>query len=274
MTRMGKTKTSRKQRIVFKFGTGILTKRKGVKLDVRQIARLVTEVASLVKSGHECLIVSSGSVGAGMMALGIGERPADTPARQACAAVGQSRLMRHYEVEFSKHKLLVAQLLLTHQDMDSRTRYTNARNTLEHLLQHGHVVPIINENDTVAVEELRFGDNDRLSAEVAILAGADQLVLLTSVDGLMDASGKRVAEVTDFDKALTYVTGESGALSVGGMASKILSARLVVEHGIPCTIASGFEPGIIPAVAKGATVGTRFPAHSGSHGRKEKKRSS
>lgn len=256
---MSRVKRKHKQRIVFKFGTGILTKRKGIKLDSKQIARLVAEVASLVRGGHECVIVSSGAVGAGMMALGIIERPSDTTARQACAAVGQSRLMGHYESEFSKHKLLAAQLLLTHQDMDSRTRYANARNTLEHLLKRGDVVPIINENDTVAVEELRFGDNDRLSAEVAILARADRLVLLTSVEGLMDNNGNCVSEVRDFDKALTLVTGESGSLSVGGMASKILSARIAVESGISCTIASGFAPGIIPAAAQGAAVGTCFP---------------
>lgn len=257
-----KVNPSGKRRIVLKFGTGILTRRKGVGLDPAQITRLVAEVASLVRGGHECLIVSSGSVGAGMMALGLDSRPSDTPSRQACAAVGQSRLMRHYETQFARHKLLVAQLLLTHQDMDSRARYANARNTLEHLLKRGDVVPIINENDTVAVEELRFGDNDRLSAEVAILAEADKLVILTSVDGLMDRAGKRVPVVRDMDQAMTLVTGESGALSVGGMATKLLSVRSALDAGIACTIACGFHPGVIPEAVRGADIGTRFPVPS------------
>ena len=172
------------KRIVLKFGSGILTKPSGNALDVAQFKRLASEIARVVAKGNECIVVSSGAVAAGLRALGLKERPDDLAARQACAAVGQSKLMRMYETMFAVHKLNVAQLLLTHGDLDSRTRHANAKSTLNRLLQSGNVVPIINENDSVAVEELKFGDNDRLSAEVAMLADADLLILLTSVDGL------------------------------------------------------------------------------------------
>ncbi len=251
---------SKRKRIVLKFGTGILSHGSGSKLNSRQIKRLVTEVAELVKAGNQCLIVSSGSVGAGMMALRMEDRPKDTPTRQACAAIGQSRLMRHYETQFAKHDIIVAQVLLSHMDLDSRTRYNNAKTTLEQLLGRGNVVPIINENDTVAVEELRFGDNDRLSAEVAVLAAADQLILLTSVDGLINSkTGKRVSVVKDIDAARELVTGEAGKLSVGGMGTKLLAVGQAVDAGIPATVASGLEPGVIAKAVLGRNVGTRFP---------------
>ncbi len=251
---------SKRKRIVLKFGTGILSHGSGVKLNTRQIKRLVSEVAALVKQGHQCLVVSSGSVGAGMMALGLDQRPTDTPSRQACAAIGQSRLMHHYENQFAKHQLIVAQVLLTHMDMDSRTRYANAKTTLEQLLGRGNVVPIINENDTVAVEELRFGDNDRLSAEVAILAAADQLILLTSVDGLINhKTGKRVPVVKDLEAARALVTGEAGKFSVGGMGTKLLAVGQALDAGIPAAIVSGLEPGTIEKAVLKRNVGTRFP---------------
>ena len=141
-------------------------------LDAKQFARLTAEVAQLVRDGCKCVIVSSGAVAAGMRVVGLKERPHDLTTGQACAAVGQSKMMHLYASMFAKHQLNVAQLLLTHGDLDSRTRYQNAKNTLERLLECKNVVPVINENDSVAVEELRFGDNDRLSAEVAMLSGS------------------------------------------------------------------------------------------------------
>ncbi|RYD77208.1 MAG: glutamate 5-kinase, partial [Verrucomicrobiaceae bacterium] len=186
-------------RIVLKFGSGILANTQGNTLDENQFSRLTTEVAALVAAGHECLVVSSGAVAAGLSALGLEARPDSLSARQACAAVGQSKLMQAYATLFEQHGLSVAQLLLTHGDLDSRTRYSNARNTLERLFDRRRVVPIINENDSVAVEELKFGDNDRLSAEVAMLAKADLLILLTSVDGLLDQNGQLVPRVEDVD---------------------------------------------------------------------------
>src|SRR6516165_12129976 len=213
--------SDKRKRIVIKFGTGILTRKTGASLHPGQFRRLTSEVAELVREGHQCLLVSSGAVGAGLMLLKMHARPTDLPSVQACAAVGQSRLMRLYESLFYRHGFHVAQLLLSHQDIDSRSRYQNARNTLERLFRFKNVVPIINENDSVAVEELRFGDNDRLSAEVAILAKADLLIMLTSVDGLMDHAGKRIPMVADVADAARFVRREKSRLSVGGMVSKL-----------------------------------------------------
>ncbi|MEI6349823.1 MAG: glutamate 5-kinase [Verrucomicrobiota bacterium] len=245
------------KRIVVKFGTGILTQPEANTLDHEQIERLSAEVAATVRAGHECLVVSSGAVGAGLMTLGLSERPSDLAGIQACAAVGQSKLMHFYEMAFVKHGLHVAQLLLTYGDLDSRTCYANAVNTIGRLLSGGKVVPIINENDSVAVEELRFGDNDRLSAEVATLAHADLLILLTTADGLMNG-GEVIPEVRDIDAATEFVLPTKGKLSVGGMASKLQAVKLAVDAGIPTVIASGRTPGIIESILEGHPVGTRF----------------
>lgn len=251
------------QRLVIKFGTGILTRVGAEVPDTAQFRRLSREVAELVSAGHECVIVSSGAVAAGLSALGLQERPADLPTRQACAAVGQSKLMRLYETNFAKHGLNVAQLLLAHGDIDSRTRSANAKNTLRRLLECRNVVPIINENDSVAVEELRFGDNDRLSAEVAMLAEADLLIMLTTVAGLMrnaDGHDEVIDVVTDLDAVTSLARDEKGKLSVGGMVSKLQAVRIAVGHGITTVIASGRTPGQIAAIVRGENAGTRFLA--------------
>src|ERR1700738_572650 len=159
------------------------------------------------------------------MLMGLPQRPKDLPSIQACAAIGQSRLMRLYETLFQRHGLHVAQLLLSHQDIESRTRYQNARNTLERLLRFRNVIPVINENDSVAVEELRFGDNDRLSAEVAILARADLLVILTSVEGLLDSEKRLIPHVTDVDSVSDLASAETGMFSTGGMVSKLQAVK-------------------------------------------------
>jgi glutamate 5-kinase len=250
--------SDKRKRIVIKFGTGILTKSTGTSLHTGQFRRLTTEVAELVREGHQCLLVSSGAVGAGLMLLKLQKRPTDLPSIQACAAVGQSRLMRLYESLFHRHELHVAQLLLSHQDIDSRSRYQNARNTLERLLKFRNVVPIINENDSVAVEELRFGDNDRLSAEVAILANADLLVILTSVSGLLDERKQLIEKVTDIDAISHLANGETGTYSTGGMISKLQAVKMAVQSGITGFIASGYEPGVLKAIASGQPIGTHF----------------
>lgn len=249
-------------RIVLKFGSGILANPRGNTLDERQFARLSGEVADLVKGGHECLIVSSGAVAAGLGVLGLKERPEALAARQACAAIGQSKLMQLYATMFAQHGLNVAQLLLTHGDLDSRIRHRNARNTLECLFERKTVVPIINENDSVAVEELKFGDNDRLSAEVATLAQAEMLILLTSVDGLLDADGKTVGVVEDVDEVAALAREEKGKFSVGGMISKLQAVKLAVEAGIPTHIASGRRAGQIAAIVAGKRAGTQFVARA------------
>ena len=156
-------------RIVIKFGTGVLSRSGGRALDEKQFRRFASEIASLVKDGNSCLIVSSAAIAAGVDMLGLEQRPEDLPGKQACAAAGQPELMRMYATAFKRHNVKVAQLLLTHDDIDSRMRRQNASNTIERIFQTRNIVPVINENDTVAVEELRFGDNDRLSAEVAQL---------------------------------------------------------------------------------------------------------
>ncbi len=250
----------RSKRIIIKFGSGILTNLKGNTLDRRQFARLSAEVAALVKQGHECLIVSSGAVAAGMSVLGLTERPKNLSARQACAAVGQTKLMHLYAVMFARHGLNVAQLLLAHSDIDSRARHANARNTLQHLLEQRTVVPIINENDSVAVEELNFGDNDRLSAEVALLVGADLLFLFTSVDGVLDGAGQRVIQVRNFDTVAGLVRLDKGRTSVGGMTTKLQAAKIAVEHGVATRILNGRTPNLLAAALAGEKVGTFFPA--------------
>jgi len=246
------------KRLVIKLGTGVLS-RTGRALDAAQFRRLAREVARLHKSGTSCILVSSAAIAAGVRVLGLPGRPDDLPGKQACAAAGQPELMRLYAASFRPHGLHVAQLLLTHGDIDSRTHRANARNTLDRLLSSGQVVPIINENDSVAVEELRFGDNDRLSAEVAQLVRADHLAILTSVDGLQDADGKRVPEVRDVAAAARHVRPDKGEESVGGMQTKLEAVRLAVGSGIPCTILDGRKPGQLAAALAGKDVGTRFP---------------
>jgi len=247
-------------RLVLKFGSGILASPRGTSLDRRQFTRLAAEVARVFAAGHEVAIVSSGAVAAGLGALGLKERPEELAARQACAAIGQSKLMQAYATEFEAHGLNVAQLLLTHGDLDSRTRHRNARNTLEHLFGRRSVVPIINENDSVAVEELKFGDNDRLSAEVAVLSKAEKLILLTSVDGLLDAGGATVPLVANIAEVASFVREEKGKFSVGGMTSKLEAVKLATQCGISTHIANGRKPKQIEAILAGRPVGTRFLA--------------
>lgn len=249
---------ARKKRIVLKFGSGILTRAKSPGLDPKQFAKLSAEIAALVQAGHQCVVVTSGAVAAGMSALCLTERPNELATAQASAAIGQSKLMRAYETTFARYKLNVAQLLLTHGDLDSQMRRANAQNTLERLLAAGNVVPIINENDSVAVEELKFGDNDRLSVDVAVLAGADLLILLTQVDGLLDADGNIVRRVRDIDRVKNLVNSEKGRFSVGGMISKLDAVQRAVDAGIATAIINGRQPHRIAAVVAGEEAGTYF----------------
>lgn len=248
------------KRIVIKLGTGILAKPGGRSLDTAQFKRLCDEFSSLVEEGHSVIVVSSGAVTAGVGVLGLAERPADLPGKQACASVGQPLLVREFERNLSRHGLHAAQLLLTHDDIDSRKRRVNARNTLERLLTARIVVPIFNENDSVAVEELNFGDNDRLSAEVALLVEADLLIILTSADGVLDSERRRVPLIRDIDSAFALVLPEKGANSIGGMAAKLTAVKIAVTGGIETVIADGRLAGGVTTAAHGGDVGTRFPA--------------
>ena len=246
-------------RIVLKFGTGVLSRSAGRALDGAQFRRIAAEVARLVEDGHECIMVSSAAIAAGVNVMGLDHRPDDLPGKQACAAAGQPELMRLYATAFRPHSLKVAQLLLTHGDIDSRVRRANARNTIERLLADQGIVPIINENDSVAVEEVRFGDNDRLSAEVAQLIEADLLLLLTSSDGLIDSDGQRIAVAKNVSDVFQYVRPDKGEMSVGGMRTKLQAVDYALSHRIPVSILDGRKPGQIPAAFAGKDVGTHFP---------------
>jgi glutamate 5-kinase len=253
-------------RIVVKLGTGVLTDSRK-QPDAAQMGRLAAQLARQRQAGKEIVLVSSGAVGAGMGALGYEKRPAELAELQACAAVGQSRLMAMYERLFGAYGLAVAQILLTHEDLAHHERHLNARNTLITLLHHG-VVPVINENDVVSFTELKFGDNDKLSALVASLLPADLLVILTTVDGLMEGFGqadaRTIPTVERIDAALEKIAGgTSSATAVGGMSSKLQAAKIAVRSGIPLVIASGRKKESLARVIAGEQEGTLFVPHPG-----------
>jgi glutamate 5-kinase len=231
-------------------------------LELAQVEQLVAQVAAQRQAGKQIVLVTSGAVGAGMGALGFERRPPDLADLQACAAVGQTRLMATYEKLFARFDLHVAQVLLTHDDLEDHERHLNARNTLVTLLYRG-VIPIINENDAVSFTELKFGDNDKLSALVASLLPADLLMILTTVDGVLQNFGKAdpktipLIEAVD-DKIEALAGGTSSATAVGGMASKIQAAKIVMRAGIPLVIASGMKKAVLSRVLDGEDEGTLF----------------
>ena len=248
--------------VVIKIGTGVLTREQDGTLDEASLVRLVTSISELVAEGVPVVMVSSGAVGAGVSALQLDGYPDDTASRQACAAVGQTRLMHAYENLFQKFRLNVAQILLTAADLESGQRSGLVMDTLHRLLQVGNIVPIINENDSVAVEELRVGDNDMLSAKVAKLLKARLLVMLSTVDGLQRADGSTVDLVTDIDDVASHVRADHGKFSIGGMASKLLAVRTAVDSGVETVIASGRKPAALSSIVSGGFGGTRFPVKS------------
>jgi glutamate 5-kinase len=252
----------RVRRLVVKAGTGLIT-RPGLGPDPERIAALAAELAS-VREGRELVLVTSGAIATGMARLTLPERPRTIPEKQAAAAVGQSALMWHYEQAFKRHGVPVGQVLLTAHDISDRARYLNARNTLLALLRFG-VLPVVNENDTVAVEEIKVGDNDNLSALVASLIDADLLVLLTDVDGLYTSDPARDPAAVKLDTVDT-ITAEierlvwrgTGAGSVGGMATKLQAAQKAAAAGVPMVIASGRTQGVLARILKGEAAGTYF----------------
>jgi glutamate 5-kinase len=250
-------------RLVVKLGTGVLTDSRKL-IDPAQLAQLVAQLAALKKNGKEVVLVTSGAVGAGMGALGYENRPTDLAEKQACAAVGQTRLMAVYEKLFAEHGLVVAQVLLTHEDLEHHERHLNARNTLVTLLGRG-VVPIINENDAVSFTEIKFGDNDKLSALVASLLPADLLVILTTVDGVIENFGKKnprtLSVIEKIDSAIEKMAGgTTSETAVGGMKSKIDAAKIAVRSGIPLVIASGRKKDVLAKILGGENEGTLFVA--------------
>ena len=252
-------------RLVVKLGTGVLTDSRK-QPDPAQLEQLVAQLAALRKSGKEVVLVTSGAVGAGMGALGLEKRPTELAELQACAAVGQSRLMATYAELFARHGLHVAQVLLTHDDLEHHERHLNARNTLVTLLGRG-VVPIINENDAVSFTEIKFGDNDKLSALVASLLPADLLVILTTVDGVIEnfgkANPKTISVIEKIDSALEKLArGTDSDTAVGGMKSKIEAAKIAVRSGIPLVIASGRKKNVLAKILGGEDEGTLFVART------------
>ncbi len=252
--------------MVVKVGTRVVT-HSGGRLHEERIAQLAEEIHEVLATGRHVALVSSGAVGAGMGRLGLSSRPETLAQLQAVAAVGQSHLIEVYERSLRQFGRHAAQILLTAEDIDHRIRYLNARNTILTLFDYG-AVPIINENDTVSVEELQttFGDNDRLAAMVANLIQAPLLVLLSDVDGLYDGDprqpgAKLIPLVERFDEAvLEYVRDTSGGLSKGGMASKLRAARQATAAGGNVIIASGRQPGALRKILAGEPVGTLFLA--------------
>ena len=248
-------------RIVVKVGTGVLTDSRK-QPDPAQLEQLVAQLAGQRKAGREVVLVTSGAVGAGMGALGYERRPSQLAELQACAAVGQSRLMAIYADLFARHQLGVAQVLLTHEDLEHHERHLNARNTLVTLLGRG-VVPVINENDAISFTEIKFGDNDKLSALVATLLPADLLVILTTVDGVIENFGKTDARTISVIEAIDgaiegMAGGTDSATAVGGMKSKIEAAKIVVRSGIPLVIASGRKKTTLASILAGEDEGTLF----------------
>ena len=255
-----RTELSDARRWVVKVGSALLTD-DGRGLDQAIIARIAEQLASLRQAGAEVVLVSSGAVAAGVVRLGWAERPAALHDLQAAAAVGQSVLVQSYENAFREHGFATAQVLLGHDDVIARDRYLNARGTLNTLLALG-VIPIVNENDTVVTDEIRFGDNDTLAALVANLIDADALLLLTDQEGLFDADPRSNPDaklVTSSDvnaPELDTMAGEGGALGRGGMVTKLRAARLAARSGTETVIASGRSESVIAAVSAGNAVGT------------------
>ncbi|MDR3570477.1 MAG: glutamate 5-kinase [Syntrophobacteraceae bacterium] len=255
---------SRCRRVLVKVGSATVTGSKG--LDRAMIHRLSDQIAELRRRTPriDILVVSSGAIASGMYRMGLAERPRSIPHKQAVAAVGQGALMEAWEGAFDKYDLLVAQVLLTSEDLANRRRYLNARNTLETLLSWG-ITPIINENDTVVVEEIKFGDNDNLSALIAGLVGADLVINLTDTEGLYDCNPRRdptarlIPVVHRVDRTiLACAAPEPGAVGTGGMLSKVNAARKCLALGIPMIIAPGKHRDILLRLFEGEELGTMF----------------
>lgn len=255
-------KVDGKKRIVVKVGTSMLTHATG-KTNIARMAKLVSVLSDLKNEGHEVVLVSSGAVGIGAAKLGLSAKPSLTPELQAAAAIGQCELMFLYDKMFSEYGVIVSQLLFTADTLENPLEKSNLLNTFIQLLDYG-VLPIVNENDSVYVEELLNGDNDCLSANVARLINADILILLTDTDGLYDDNPsvnpnarliKRVERITD---EIYAAAGEAGSKGTGGFATKIKAAKIATDEGIPVVVMNGEKPTAIYRVLNGGEVGTYF----------------
>src|SRR3990172_6815162 len=251
------------RRIVIKIGSRVLaSSTRG--LNTQRIRRITKEIASLRQEGYEVVVVSSGAIVAGMKELGLSNKPKGIPLKQAAAAIGQSKLIQMYERNFSKFGIKAAQILLTRDDITDRRRFLNARNTLITLLSYG-VVPVINENDTVAIDEIKFGDNDLLSGLVTNVIDADLLIILSDIEGLFTADptihpgAKLIPLVEEINKYIEAIAGDSMTIEgTGGMASKVETAKKASGYVIPVIIMNGKRPGLLVKALKGFDVGTIF----------------
>ena len=261
--------------IVVKVGTSTLTHSTG-KLDLRQMEKLVRDLADLANQGKKPVLVSSGAVGAGLGRLGFTKRPRTLREKQAIAAVGQGILLQMYEKLFAEYGRVVAQVLLTRDDFSDRRRYLNVSHTFSQLLEYD-VIPIINENDTTAVEELKFGDNDSLAALVAGALDADLLIILSDIDGLysdnpkLNPQAERIGIVKEITPEIEALAGGAGStLGTGGMSAKIQAAKICTNSGIPMVIANGSEEGVLHRIVDGHEVGTTFlPQENKLRGKKK-----
>lgn len=256
------------KRLVVKVGTSTLTYENG-RLNLRRIESLVKVLSDLKNAGREIVLVTSGAIGVGAGHLGLKERPRDIGGKQAAAAVGQCELMYIYDKRFGEYGHITAQVLLTRDVVEVENRAQNARNTFERLFSMG-AIPIVNENDTVSIEELEFGDNDTLSAMVAVLTGADGLIILSDIDGLYAEDPRKnpkaplIPVIRQIDSHIESIAGGSGSgLGTGGMSTKIQAAKIATSHGIPMAIINGSDPNLLYDLLDGIPVGSLFlPAKS------------
>jgi len=269
---MRKELFSNVKRMVVKIGTSVISH--GAGLDKAMMKKIADDICSLKKKGVEVVVVSSGAIGAGMAALGKKTRPKALPEQQAAAAVGQGILIDAYNEIFRAKGVLCAQILITQEDLVDRQRYLNARNTIMTLLDEG-IVPIINENDTVSTDEIKFGDNDKLSGLVANLVEGDVLVILSDIDGLYEkeAGQKKnlIKEVKDITHEIEkHALGTDKEISVGGMITKIKTAKMVTSSGVYMVIANGKTDSVITRILEGEDIGTLFYAKKSKMGSREK----
>ncbi|MGI5893722.1 MAG: glutamate 5-kinase [Candidatus Merdivicinus sp.] len=254
-------KASEANRIVIKVGTSTLAHKTGL-MNIQRVEKLVKVLSDLKNSGREIILVSSGAIGVGVGKMGLKQRPTDTPSKQACAAIGQCELMYCYDKYFSEYNHAVAQVLMTRDIVDSFERKENVMNTFHTLLEMG-VVPVVNENDTVAVEEIVFGDNDTLSAIVGSLTKTDLLIILTDIDGVFDQNPRENPEaklirhipaITDEVRALAG--GNGTGLGTGGMVTKISAAQIGLDAGFPTVIMNGSRPEALYELMEDQPIGT------------------
>ncbi|CAK8584610.1 glutamate 5-kinase [Priestia megaterium] len=265
-----------KKRVVIKIGSSSLTSSHG-EISRRKLERLVDQVVDLKDSGHEVLLVSSGAVAAGYRKLGCLERPSSLPEKQAAASIGQGLLMEAYSELFLSHGYVASQILITRDDFSDENRYNNARNTINVLLERG-IVPIVNENDTVTINRLKFGDNDTLSAKVAGLVDSDLLIILSDIDGLysadprQDPNAKLVPQVGEITQDIEESAGDSGSsVGTGGMRSKIDAFKIAMASGIPAFLGRAGVPNILTQAVDGDATGTYFESEDDSANLNQKK---